>query len=32
MQANQPALAPQWIARVHRTYACLAKAAGPRIQ
>ena len=21
---------PQWIARVHRTYACLAKAAGPR--
>lgn len=23
---------PQWIARVHRTYACVAKAAGPRIQ
>jgi hypothetical protein len=23
---------PQWIARVHRTYACLAKAAGPRVQ
>ena len=23
---------PQWIARVQRTYACLAKAAGPRVQ